>query len=78
MRSRSTENSWVLSNDISIPTIVPSQKGKSSLFERLSLKGSAKYNDILLLTSGSQLADSNIILMNEPGRYVYTNIKYKF
>ncbi|MEN8251776.1 MAG: TonB-dependent receptor, partial [Bacteroidota bacterium] len=34
------------------------------------------YNDITLLPSiGS---DSNVILLNEPGRYVYTNIKYKF
>jgi len=34
------------------------------------------YKDVSLLTS--QVADSNIILMNEPGRYFYTNIKYKF
>ncbi len=34
------------------------------------------YKDITLLpTTG---LDTNIILMNEPGRYVYTNIKYKF
>ncbi|HSR74388.1 MAG TPA: TonB-dependent receptor, partial [Sulfurovum sp.] len=34
------------------------------------------YKDVALLTS--QVADSSVILMNEPGRYVYTNIKYKF
>ena len=34
------------------------------------------YNDITLLPSiGS---DSNVILLNEPGRYFYTNLKYKF
>ena len=35
------------------------------------------YRDITLLPVLGG-ADSNIILMNEPGRYVYTNIKYKF
>ena len=35
------------------------------------------YQDVTLLT-GTSVADSNIILMNEPGRYFYTNIKYKF
>jgi iron complex outermembrane receptor protein len=34
------------------------------------------YTDITLLPINP--ADSTIILMNEPGRYVYTNIKYKF
>lgn len=34
------------------------------------------YKDITLLpTTG---IDTNIMLLNEPGRYVYTNIKYKF
>ncbi len=34
------------------------------------------YKDITLLpTTG---LDTNIMLLNEPGRYVYTNIKYKF
>ena len=34
------------------------------------------YKDITLLpTTG---VDTNIMLLNEPGRYVYTNIKYKF
>jgi iron complex outermembrane receptor protein len=35
------------------------------------------YKDITFLPSATA-GDSNIILMNEPGRYVYTNIKYKF
>lgn len=35
------------------------------------------YKDITLLPS-TTAADSNIILMNEPGRYFYTNLKYKF
>ena len=33
------------------------------------------YNDLILLpTTG----DNNVMLMNEPGRYVYANVKYKF
>ena len=34
------------------------------------------YKDITLLPTTS--IDTNIMLLNEPGRYVYTNIKYKF
>jgi iron complex outermembrane receptor protein len=34
------------------------------------------YKDITLLPTTS--VDTNIMLLNEPGRYVYTNIKYKF
>ncbi len=33
------------------------------------------YNDLTLIASG---ATSEVMLLNEPGRYVYTNIKYKF
>ncbi|MDQ7083540.1 MAG: TonB-dependent receptor [Sulfurovum sp.] len=32
------------------------------------------YNDLILLST----PNNNVMLMNEPGRYVYTNIKYKF
>jgi len=34
------------------------------------------YKDLILLPTTSP--DDNIILMNEPGRYIYTNIRYKF
>ncbi|MFC2057735.1 TonB-dependent receptor [Campylobacterota bacterium] len=34
------------------------------------------YKDLILLPTAS--ADSNVMLLNEPGRYVYTNIRYKF
>ncbi len=33
------------------------------------------YKDLTLLSTGT---DGDVMLMNEPGRYVYTNIKYKF
>jgi len=33
------------------------------------------YKDLILLTTGGV---DNIMLMNEPGRYVYTNLRYKF
>ena len=32
------------------------------------------YKDLVLLTTG----DNNVMLMNEPGRYFYTNLRYKF
>jgi iron complex outermembrane receptor protein len=34
------------------------------------------YKDLILLPTVSP--DDNVILMNEPGRYVYANLKYKF
>ena len=34
------------------------------------------YKDLILLPTTSP--DDNIILMNEPGRYIYTNLSYKF
>ena len=34
------------------------------------------YKDLILLPTTSP--DDNIILMNEPGRYIYTNLRYKF
>jgi len=33
------------------------------------------YNDLILLPT---VGDNEVMLMNEPGRYVYTNLKYKF
>lgn len=33
------------------------------------------YKDLTLLTSG---AGDDVILMNEPGRYIYTNLRYRF
>ena len=34
------------------------------------------YKDLILLPTTSP--DDNIMLMNEPGRYIYTNLRYKF
>jgi iron complex outermembrane receptor protein len=34
------------------------------------------YKDLILLPTTT--VDSNVMLMNEPGRYVYTNLKYTF
>ncbi len=33
------------------------------------------YKDLILLTTGG---DNNVMLMNEPGRYFYTNLRYSF
>jgi len=33
------------------------------------------YKDLILLTTGGE---NNVMLMNEPGRYFYTNLRYKF
>ncbi|MEA1953979.1 MAG: TonB-dependent receptor [Campylobacterota bacterium] len=33
------------------------------------------YNDLILLPT---TPDANVMLMNEPGRYIYTNLKYSF
>lgn len=33
------------------------------------------YNDLILLPT---IGDNEVMLMNEPGRYVYTNLRYKF
>jgi len=34
------------------------------------------YNDLTLLTTGA--ANDEVILMNEPGRYIYANLRYRF
>ncbi len=47
--------------------------GIDNLFDK-AYAASNTYKDLTLLATGS----SNRILMNEPGRYFYTNIKFKF
>ena len=46
--------------------------GVDNLFDK-TYAVSNTYNDLSLLTAGG-----NIMLLNEPGRYIYTNLKYKF
>jgi len=48
--------------------------GIDNLFDK-TYAVSNTYKDLILLTTGG---DNNVMLMNEPGRYVYTNIRYRF
>ena len=48
--------------------------GVDNLFDK-AYAVSNTYKDLSLLTTGGE---NNVMLMNEPGRYVYTNIQYKF
>ncbi len=47
--------------------------GIDNLFDK-TYAVSNTYKDLILLTTG----DNNVMLMNEPGRYLYTNLKYRF
>jgi len=49
--------------------------GVDNLFDR-TYAVSNTYKDLILLPTTT--ADDTIMLMNEPGRYVYTNLRYKF
>jgi iron complex outermembrane receptor protein len=48
--------------------------GVDNLFDK-TYAVSNTYKDLILLTTGG---DNNVMLMNEPGRYVYTNLRYRF
>ena len=47
--------------------------GADNIFDK-TYAVSNTYKDLILLTTG----DNNVMLMNEPGRYFYTNLRYKF
>jgi iron complex outermembrane receptor protein len=49
--------------------------GVDNLFDK-TYAVSNTYKDLILLPTNA--LDDNIMLMNEPGRYVYTNLRYKF
>ena len=48
--------------------------GVDNLFDK-TYAVSNTYKDLILLPT---TADSNVMLMNEPGRYIYANLKYSF
>ncbi|MEA2092299.1 MAG: TonB-dependent receptor, partial [Campylobacterota bacterium] len=48
--------------------------GVNNLFDE-TYAMSNTYADLILITSGGT---SDVMLMNEPGRYVYTNLTFKF
>ncbi len=47
--------------------------GADNIFDK-TYAVSNTYKDLVLLTTG----DNNVMLMNEPGRYLYTNLRYMF
>jgi len=48
--------------------------GVDNLFDK-TYAISNTYNDLILLPT---IGDNNVMLMNEPGRYIYTNLRYTF
>ena len=49
--------------------------GVDNLFDK-TYSVTNTYRDLILLTTGSKV--DNVMLLNEPGRYLYANLKYEF
>ena len=49
--------------------------GVDNLFDK-TYSVTNTYRDLILLTTGSKVDD--VMLLNEPGRYLYANLKYEF